>query len=70
MLIVAVPPGYTTEPTMRLGLTSHISAAAAKSLTPPTEMKDLVNAGYILIGSPSQVTEQIIELAGNCTSAT
>ena len=26
-------------------------------------MKDLVDAGYIVIGSPSQVTEQMIELS-------
>ena len=54
MLIVAVPPGYTTEATMRFGLTSHISAAAAKSLARPTEMKELVDAGYIVIGSPAR----------------
>ena len=28
-------------------------------------MKELVDAGYILIGTPSQVTEQIVELAEN-----
>jgi alkanesulfonate monooxygenase SsuD/methylene tetrahydromethanopterin reductase-like flavin-dependent oxidoreductase (luciferase family) len=61
----AAPPGYTTEATMRFGLTSQVSAAAAKSLARPTEMKELVDAGYIVIGSPSQVTEQIVDLAEN-----
>jgi alkanesulfonate monooxygenase SsuD/methylene tetrahydromethanopterin reductase-like flavin-dependent oxidoreductase (luciferase family) len=61
----AAPPGYTTEATMRFGLTSQVSAAAAKSMARPTEMKDLVDAGYILIGTPAQVTEQIVELAEN-----
>jgi alkanesulfonate monooxygenase SsuD/methylene tetrahydromethanopterin reductase-like flavin-dependent oxidoreductase (luciferase family) len=61
----AAPPGYTTEATMRLGLTSQVSAAAAKSIARPTEMKDLVDAGYILIGTPARVTEQIVELAEN-----
>jgi hypothetical protein len=28
-------------------------------------MKDLVDAGYIVIGSPKQVTEQMIELSEN-----
>jgi alkanesulfonate monooxygenase SsuD/methylene tetrahydromethanopterin reductase-like flavin-dependent oxidoreductase (luciferase family) len=61
----AAPPGYTTEATMRFGLTSQVSAAAARSLARPTEMKELVESGYIVIGSPSQVTEQIVELAEN-----
>ena len=50
---------------MRFGLTSQVSAAAAKSIARPTEMKDLVDAGYIVIGTPTQVTEQIVELAEN-----
>ena len=50
---------------MRFGLTSQVSAAAAKSVARPTEIKELVDAGYIIIGSPSQVTEQIVELAEN-----
>jgi alkanesulfonate monooxygenase SsuD/methylene tetrahydromethanopterin reductase-like flavin-dependent oxidoreductase (luciferase family) len=59
----AAPAGYTTEATMRFGLTSQVSAAAAKSTARPTAMKDLVDAGYIVIGSPKDVTEQLIELA-------
>ena len=50
---------------MRFGLTSQVSAAAAKSTARPTEMKELVDAGYIVIGSPKDVTEQLIELAEN-----
>ncbi len=46
----AAPPGYTTEATMRFGLTSQVSAAAAKSQARPTEMKELVDAGYLVIG--------------------
>ena len=61
----AAPAGYTTEATMRFGLTSQVSAAAARSLARPTEMKDLVDAGYIVIGSPNEVTEQMIDLAEN-----
>ena len=61
----AAPAGYTTEATMRFGLTSQVSAAAAKSTARPTEMKDLVDAGYIVIGSPKDVTEQLIDLAEN-----
>jgi alkanesulfonate monooxygenase SsuD/methylene tetrahydromethanopterin reductase-like flavin-dependent oxidoreductase (luciferase family) len=61
----AAPPGYTTEDTMRVGLSSQVSAAALRTVARPTEMKDLVDAGYIIIGSPKQVTEQIVELAEN-----
>ena len=31
----------------------------------PTQMKDLVEAGYLVIGSPDEVVEQIDELATN-----
>ena len=61
----ATPPGYTTEATMRFGLTSQVSAAAARSQARPTEMKELVDAGYLVIGSPDDVAEQIDELANN-----
>ncbi len=61
----AAPPGYTTEATMRFGLTSQVSAAAARSQARPTEMKDLVDAGYIVIGTPQDVADQIVELAEN-----
>ena len=61
----AAPPGYTTEATMRFGLTSQVSAAAARSQARPTEMKELVDAGYLVIGSPDEVAEQIDELANN-----
>ena len=61
----AAPPGYTTEATTRFGLTSQVSAAAARSQARPTEMKDLVDAGYLVIGSPDEVVEQIDELATN-----
>jgi alkanesulfonate monooxygenase SsuD/methylene tetrahydromethanopterin reductase-like flavin-dependent oxidoreductase (luciferase family) len=61
----AAPPGYTTEATMRFGLTSQVSAAAARSQARPTEMKELVDAGYLVIGSPDDVVEQINDLADN-----
>ena len=61
----AAPPGYTTEATMKFGLTSQVSAAAARSQARPSEMKELVDAGYIVIGTPAQVTEQIVDLAEN-----
>jgi alkanesulfonate monooxygenase SsuD/methylene tetrahydromethanopterin reductase-like flavin-dependent oxidoreductase (luciferase family) len=50
---------------MRFGLTSQVSAAAARSQARPTEMQELVDAGYLVIGSPDEVAEQIEELADN-----
>ena len=61
----AAPPGYSTEATQRSGLSSQVSAAALRTVARPTEMKDLVDAGYLVIGSPKQVTEQMIELSEN-----
>jgi alkanesulfonate monooxygenase SsuD/methylene tetrahydromethanopterin reductase-like flavin-dependent oxidoreductase (luciferase family) len=61
----AAPPGYTTEATMRFGLTSQVSAVAARSQARPSEMQELVEAGYLVIGSPDEVAEQIEELADN-----
>jgi alkanesulfonate monooxygenase SsuD/methylene tetrahydromethanopterin reductase-like flavin-dependent oxidoreductase (luciferase family) len=61
----AMPPGYATEPTIRHGLTSQVSAAAARGTARPTTMKELVDAGYLVIGSPTDVVEQFIDLADN-----
>jgi alkanesulfonate monooxygenase SsuD/methylene tetrahydromethanopterin reductase-like flavin-dependent oxidoreductase (luciferase family) len=61
----AAPPGYTTEPTQRLGMMSQVSAAAAKSKARPGDMKELVDSGYLVIGTPDEVAEQIDELSTN-----
>jgi alkanesulfonate monooxygenase SsuD/methylene tetrahydromethanopterin reductase-like flavin-dependent oxidoreductase (luciferase family) len=59
----AAPPGYTTEPTQRMGMLSQVSAAAAKSKARPSDMQELVDSGYLVIGTPDEVAEQIDELA-------
>ncbi len=62
------PPGYTTEDTTRVGLQSQVSKAAAysdKFKLLPTKMPDLVQNGYIVLGSPDDVIQQIEELANN-----
>jgi alkanesulfonate monooxygenase SsuD/methylene tetrahydromethanopterin reductase-like flavin-dependent oxidoreductase (luciferase family) len=61
----AAPPGYTTEPTQRLGMMSQVSAAAAKSKARPGDTKELVDSGYLVIGTPDEVVEQIDELSTN-----
>jgi alkanesulfonate monooxygenase SsuD/methylene tetrahydromethanopterin reductase-like flavin-dependent oxidoreductase (luciferase family) len=62
------PPGYTTEATTRVGLQSQVAKAAAyadKFKLLPTKMPDLVENGYIVLGSPDDVIQQIEELADN-----
>jgi len=64
----AGPPGYSTEATQRAGMQSQVLKAASyseKFKARPTEMKDLVDAGYVIIGSPDEVAEQLREVAVN-----
>ncbi len=62
----ASPPGYITEATQRAGLTSQVGRAAAnsaRSKARATEMKDIVDNGYVIIGSPDEVATQLTEVA-------
>jgi alkanesulfonate monooxygenase SsuD/methylene tetrahydromethanopterin reductase-like flavin-dependent oxidoreductase (luciferase family) len=61
----ALPPGYTTEATQRAGIEGMMTKAAnlanpaTKAALKATNMKDIVDGGYVLIGSPDEVIEQI-----------
>jgi alkanesulfonate monooxygenase SsuD/methylene tetrahydromethanopterin reductase-like flavin-dependent oxidoreductase (luciferase family) len=72
----AVPPGYATEATQRAGIESQVRMAAegkasgSSSATGPARMQSLardmqgiVDNGYLIVGSPDEVAEQLIELA-------
>jgi alkanesulfonate monooxygenase SsuD/methylene tetrahydromethanopterin reductase-like flavin-dependent oxidoreductase (luciferase family) len=62
----AAPPGYTTEGTMRAGMQSQVGRAAAnsaRSRARATEMKDIVDQGYVIVGSPDEVVAQLTEVA-------
>ena len=59
------PPGYTTEATIRMGMQSQVGRAAAAAVQRPQTMEELVEAGYIVIGSPDEVVDQLGELAHN-----
>jgi alkanesulfonate monooxygenase SsuD/methylene tetrahydromethanopterin reductase-like flavin-dependent oxidoreductase (luciferase family) len=61
----ALPPGYTTEATIRSGLQSQVGRASLATIQRPQSMEELVAAGYIVIGSPGEVVEQLHELARN-----
>ena len=61
----ATPPGYVTEATQRAGIqgmmqkAANVANPATKAALKATNMKDIVDGGYVLIGSPDEVVEQI-----------
>jgi alkanesulfonate monooxygenase SsuD/methylene tetrahydromethanopterin reductase-like flavin-dependent oxidoreductase (luciferase family) len=74
----AGPPGYVTEVTQRAGIESQVKMAAegkvpsgpatnASSATKmqslARDMQNIVANGYVIIGSPDEVVEQLHELA-------
>ena len=64
----AMPPGYVTEATQRAGIQSARSAAPpastpARQARATTQMEDIVERGYVIIGSPDEVVEQLTEVA-------
>ncbi len=73
----ASPPGYVTEATQRAGLESQVKMAAQGEAKGPStnassaqkmqslarDMKGIVDNGYVVIGSPDEVVEQLTELA-------
>jgi alkanesulfonate monooxygenase SsuD/methylene tetrahydromethanopterin reductase-like flavin-dependent oxidoreductase (luciferase family) len=60
----AMPPGYTSEATQRARVQSQVSLAAEKSAASaaPT-WDDILERGYVIIGSPDEVAEKIKEVA-------
>jgi alkanesulfonate monooxygenase SsuD/methylene tetrahydromethanopterin reductase-like flavin-dependent oxidoreductase (luciferase family) len=68
----AQPPGYTTEATQRAGIVGQVQQAAAKATQYSTkfqqlsqEMEAIVERGYVIVGSPDEVAEQLREVAVN-----
>jgi alkanesulfonate monooxygenase SsuD/methylene tetrahydromethanopterin reductase-like flavin-dependent oxidoreductase (luciferase family) len=63
----ATPPGYITEPTMRAGIQGQIGRAASlnarQAARATTRMEDIVERGYVIIGSPDEVAAQLREVA-------
>jgi alkanesulfonate monooxygenase SsuD/methylene tetrahydromethanopterin reductase-like flavin-dependent oxidoreductase (luciferase family) len=61
------PPGYATEDTQRSGLRSQVSMASTSKAVRYAErarvMSDIVDKGYIIIGSPDEVAEQLKAVA-------
>jgi alkanesulfonate monooxygenase SsuD/methylene tetrahydromethanopterin reductase-like flavin-dependent oxidoreductase (luciferase family) len=63
----AMPPGYITEATQRAGIQGQIGRAASlqarQAARATTQMEDIVERGYVIIGSPDEVVEQLTEVA-------
>src|SRR5437763_1920385 len=63
----AMPPGYVTEPTQRAGIQGQIGRAASldarQKARATTQMEDIVDRGYVIIGSPDEVAEQLMTVA-------
>ncbi len=64
----AAPPGYSSEATQRTGVLGMMRRAAGRADNPydfPQVMEEFVERGYIVIGSPDEVVEQLTTLAHN-----
>jgi alkanesulfonate monooxygenase SsuD/methylene tetrahydromethanopterin reductase-like flavin-dependent oxidoreductase (luciferase family) len=71
----AVPPGYTSEGSQRAGIESQIKQAADANVRGKStgerfasvarEMDAIIDKGYVIIGSPDEVAEQLREVAVN-----
>jgi alkanesulfonate monooxygenase SsuD/methylene tetrahydromethanopterin reductase-like flavin-dependent oxidoreductase (luciferase family) len=63
----AMPPGYVTEATQRAGVVGQIGRAASQDARQKaratTQMEDIVERGYVIIGSPDEVVEQLTTVA-------
>lgn len=70
-----MPPGYTTEATIRARIQSQVAAAASgeRAKQPQgggfgggaTSWEEIVEAGYVIVGTPDEVAERIREVAVN-----
>ena len=71
----ATPPGYTSEGSQRAGIESQVKQAADANVRGKStgerfasvarEMEAIVDNGYVIIGSPDEVAEQLREVAVN-----
>jgi alkanesulfonate monooxygenase SsuD/methylene tetrahydromethanopterin reductase-like flavin-dependent oxidoreductase (luciferase family) len=60
----ARPPGYASEATMRARVTSQVAQAAVRAgasnaFFSGVTMEQIVDQGYVIVGSPDEVAEQL-----------
>jgi alkanesulfonate monooxygenase SsuD/methylene tetrahydromethanopterin reductase-like flavin-dependent oxidoreductase (luciferase family) len=65
----AMPPGYASEATIRARVQSQVTAAANRSRQGGggahggTTFEEIVERGYVIVGSPDEVAEQLRRVA-------
>jgi alkanesulfonate monooxygenase SsuD/methylene tetrahydromethanopterin reductase-like flavin-dependent oxidoreductase (luciferase family) len=59
----ADPPGYQSEATVRAKAGSMVATAAARASSGPLTFEQMVDAGYVIVGSPDTVRERLEEVA-------
>ena len=63
----AAPPGYASEATIRSRVMSQVLQAAVRSSDRvaygPPPFEEIVSKGYVIVGSPDEVAEQLREVA-------
>ena len=63
----AAPPGYASEATIRARVQSQVVAAAERATDRPAHARpffeDIVEKGYVIIGSPDEVADQLRQVA-------
>jgi alkanesulfonate monooxygenase SsuD/methylene tetrahydromethanopterin reductase-like flavin-dependent oxidoreductase (luciferase family) len=63
----AMPPGYTTEKTLRARVRSMVAQAAERAgdrkFFRQPGFESIVDQGYVIVGSPDEVAEQLREVA-------
>ena len=63
----AMPPGSITEATQRAGVQGQTGRAASlqarQEARATTRMEDIVERGYVIIGSPDEIVEQLTTVA-------
>jgi len=63
----AAPPGYASEATLRSRVTSQVLAAATRASDRaafgPPPFEEIVSKGYVIVGSPDEVAEQLRDVA-------
>jgi alkanesulfonate monooxygenase SsuD/methylene tetrahydromethanopterin reductase-like flavin-dependent oxidoreductase (luciferase family) len=63
----AAPPGYASEATLRARVKSQVVAAAERaserSRPSKASFEDIVRRGYVIVGSPDEVAEQLRTVA-------
>ncbi|MEQ1889703.1 MAG: LLM class flavin-dependent oxidoreductase [Alphaproteobacteria bacterium] len=63
----AMPPGYTTEETMRRKVQSQVAQAASggteRMANVATDIEHIEKEGYVILGSPDEVAEKLLNVA-------